>query len=97
MGIRAKIMWMVIGLTVVAVGQFALIWRFSANLGEDLTASADAHTAEALRTDSGDPVFRIERTSFTTGARPVDYETLQYRGDAVTFETRLRRAPAGPK
>jgi GntR family transcriptional regulator len=59
--------------------------------------TADAHTAKALRIDPGDPVFRIERTSFTTGARPVDHETLQYRGDAVTFETRLRRTPEGPK
>lgn len=59
--------------------------------------AADAHTAEALRMGPGDPVFRIERTSFTTGARPVDHETLQYRGDAVTFETRLRRASEGPR
>lgn len=59
--------------------------------------TADAHAAEALRIDPGDPIFRIERTSFTTDARPVDHEILQYRGDAVTFETRLRRAPADPR
>ncbi|HEX3589313.1 MAG TPA: GntR family transcriptional regulator [Pseudonocardiaceae bacterium] len=52
---------------------------------------ADAHTAAALKIDSGAPVFRIDRTSFTTGSRPVDHETLRYRGDAVRFETRLPR------
>jgi GntR family transcriptional regulator len=52
---------------------------------------ADPHAAAELRIAAGDPVFRIERTSFTTGSRPVDHETLRYRGDAVTFETRLPR------
>lgn len=54
-------------------------------------AKADPHTAAELRVEPGDPVFRIERTCFTTGSRPVDHETLRYRGDAVTFETRLPR------
>lgn len=56
-------------------------------------AKADQHTAEALEIQPGDPVFRIERTVHTTDGRPVDHEILQYRGDAVTFETRLPRTP----
>src|SRR6516162_7783520 len=37
------------------------------------------------------PIFRIERTSYSTGGRPVDYERLHYRGDLVRFATRLVR------
>jgi hypothetical protein len=37
----------------------------------------------------------IERKSYTTGNRPVDYERLHYRGDLIRFVTRLaRRAKA---
>ncbi len=48
--------------------------------------------ADALGIAVGSPVLRIERTSFTTGLRPIDYETLHYRGDLITFHTRLQRA-----
>jgi GntR family transcriptional regulator len=53
---------------------------------------ADAEVADALACEPGDPVFRITRTSFTTGNRPVDHEVLHYRGDAIRFITRLERA-----
>lgn len=60
-----------------------------------LTAStADSRTADALDVDEGSAIFRIERTSFTTGQKPVDYEILHYRGDAMTFTMRLPRAGA---
>lgn len=60
-----------------------------------LTAStADAAVAAALEVPEGSAVFRIERTSFTTGQLPVDYEVLHYRGDAITFTTRLPRSGA---
>jgi GntR family transcriptional regulator len=52
---------------------------------------ADAHTAAELGIVPGAPVFRIDRTSASTTGRPVDHETLRYRGDAITFETRLPR------
>lgn len=55
-------------------------------------STADAEIAEALQIAEGSAVFRIERTSFTTGQRPVDYEVLHYRGDAITFTTRLPRS-----
>jgi GntR family transcriptional regulator len=52
---------------------------------------AEAEVAAALRVKQGSPIFRIERTSYSTGGRPVDYEKLFYRGDLVRFVTRLVR------
>ena len=58
-------------------------------------AAADAVAAQALQVPAGSPIFLIERTSYTTGNRPVDYEWLHYRGDLIRFVTRLaRRAKA---
>jgi GntR family transcriptional regulator len=55
--------------------------------------SADAIVARALGIGVGSPIFLIERTSFTTQHRPVDYEKLYYRGDQIRFVTRLMRKP----
>ena len=52
---------------------------------------AGIEVAAALKVTQQTPIFRIERTSYTTGGRPVDYETLHYRGDLVQFVTRLVR------
>ena len=49
--------------------------------------------AEALQVRVGSPIFQIERTSMTSGNKPVDYEVLSYRGDLVRFVTRLHRRP----
>jgi GntR family transcriptional regulator len=54
-------------------------------------AVAGAEVAAALRLKPGSPIFCIERTSYSTGGRPVDYEKLYYRGDLVRFVTRLTR------
>jgi GntR family transcriptional regulator len=56
-------------------------------------AAADSVAAQALQVPTGSPIFLIERTSYTTGARPVDYERLHYRGDLIRFVTRLARRP----
>lgn len=56
-------------------------------------AAASAHVAEALAVPEGSPIFRIERTSFTEDGRPIDHETLSYRGDLIRFVTRLARQP----
>ena len=53
--------------------------------------AADAAIAKALEIERGAPIFLIERTSFTEGHRPVDYERLYYRGDHIRFTTRLTR------
>jgi GntR family transcriptional regulator len=55
---------------------------------------ADATVATALRVGVGSAIFLIERTSYSIGHRPVDYEKLHYRGDQIRFVTRLaRRTP----
>jgi GntR family transcriptional regulator len=56
-------------------------------------AAADPVAAHALQVSAGSPIFLIERTSYTTGNRPVDYERLHYRGDLIRFVTRLARRP----
>jgi GntR family transcriptional regulator len=53
--------------------------------------AAEVEVATALRVKKGSPIFRIERTSYSTGNRPVDYEKLYYRGDLIRFVTRLAR------
>ena len=52
---------------------------------------ADAEVAAALKVKERSAIFRIERTSYSAGSRPVDYERLHYRGDLVRFVTRLVR------
>jgi len=54
--------------------------------------------ARALGIDAGSPIFLIERTTFSSNHRPVDYERLYYRGDHIRFVTRLtRRQPTGSR
>jgi GntR family transcriptional regulator len=55
--------------------------------------TADQRVAQALGVETGSPIFLIERTSYTEGQRPVDYEKLYYRGDLIRFSTRLSRLP----
>jgi GntR family transcriptional regulator len=55
--------------------------------------AADATVAKALSVPLGSPIFLIERTSYTTNGKPVDYERLHYRGDQIRFVTRLQRQP----
>jgi GntR family transcriptional regulator len=58
--------------------------------------AANQDVAVELGVEPGSPIFLIERTSFSAGNRPVDYERLHYRGDLIRFKTRLaRRRPAG--
>lgn len=59
-------------------------------------AAAHSVAAEVLEVSVGSPIFLIERTSYTTGNRPVDYEKLHYRGDLIRFVTRLARLPKAP-
>ena len=47
--------------------------------------------ARALGIDAGNPIFLIERTTYSDEHRPVDYERLYYRGDHIRFVTRLAR------
>jgi len=56
-------------------------------------AIANEHVAQALGVEIGAPIFLIERTSYSGEQRPVDYEKLYYRGDAIRFSTKLSRHP----
>src|SRR5258706_4491668 len=56
-------------------------------------AAAGPVAAQALQVPAGSPILLIERTSYTTGGRPVDYERLHYRGGLIRFVTRLARRP----
>jgi GntR family transcriptional regulator len=56
--------------------------------------SADRVVAGALGVPAGSPIFMIERTSYSAGNQPVDYEKLYYRGDLIRFVTRLSRSAA---
>jgi len=58
---------------------------------EAVTATPDV--AQALAVDPGSAIFLIERTSYTEGHRPIDYEKLHYRGDLIRFVTCLARRP----
>jgi GntR family transcriptional regulator len=59
-------------------------------------ASAGHDVAAALGVQPGSPIFLIERTSYSVGDRPIDYEKLHYRADLIRFRTRLsRRKSAG--
>jgi GntR family transcriptional regulator len=58
---------------------------------------ADATVARALCIGVGSAIFLIERTSYSIGHRPVDYEKLHYRGDQIRFVTRLARRTPGPR
>lgn len=52
---------------------------------------AERTVAKALEIPIGSPIFLIERTSYASGHRAVDYERLHYRGDHIRFKTRLAR------
>lgn len=54
---------------------------------------ATPDVARALAVEPGSAVFLIERTSYTEGHQPIDYEKLHYRGDLISFITRLARRP----
>lgn len=54
---------------------------------------APIDVAHGLGIEAGSPVFLIHRTCYTTAGRPIDFEKLYYRGDAIRFVTRLARKP----
>jgi len=56
---------------------------------------AEEDIARALGVETGSAIFLVERTSYSVGARPVDYEKLYYRGDMIRFVTRLTRRTTG--
>lgn len=52
---------------------------------------ADDALARLLQVEEGAPILRIERLTFTTDNRPLDFEYLYYRGDAFQYRLRIER------
>jgi GntR family transcriptional regulator len=47
--------------------------------------------AEALGVERGAPMLAIERTTYSAGGVPVDFEQMFYRGDRIRYTMRLKR------
>jgi GntR family transcriptional regulator len=56
-------------------------------------ATASREVARHLEVPRGSPILEIERISYSENGTPLDYERLYYRGDRVTYRTRLLRRP----
>lgn len=52
---------------------------------------ADNPLARQLKIEEGAPVLRIERLTFTSEGKPLDYEHLYYRGDAFQYRLCIER------
>jgi GntR family transcriptional regulator len=53
-------------------------------------AVPDADTVRLLRLESASAVLRVERLTFDTDERPVDFEYLLIRGDAYPYQFRVQ-------
>lgn len=53
---------------------------------------ADTYLARQLQVEEGAPVLRIERLTYTTDGKPIDFEYLYYRGDAFQYRMRIERS-----
>lgn len=52
---------------------------------------APAAVARHLQVARGSPIFLIERITYSTSARAIDYEKIYYRGDRIRYMTTLKR------
>lgn len=52
---------------------------------------ASASIARHLQVQRGSPLLMIERVTYSTSRRPIDYETIYYRGDRIRYLTSLKR------
>lgn len=52
---------------------------------------ADESLGRLIQLQEGSPVLRIERLTFTTDNKPLDFEYLYYRGDAFQYRLRVER------
>ena len=56
-------------------------------------AVANREVAGHLEVPRGSAILAIERISYSENGTPLDYERLYYRGDRVSYRTRLLRRP----
>lgn len=52
---------------------------------------ADETLAHHLRVQEGSPILRIERLTYSTDKKPIDFEYLYYRGDAFQYRLSVER------
>ena len=52
---------------------------------------ADSDLTQALNVEPGSPIMRIERLTHDVEGRPLDFEHLYYRGDALQYRLRIDR------
>lgn len=52
---------------------------------------ADESLGRLINLEEGSPVLRIERLTFTTDNKPLDFEYLYYRGDAFQYRLSVER------
>lgn len=52
---------------------------------------ADTALAHFLKVEESAPVLRIERLTYTSEGKPLDFEYLYYRGDAFQYQLRIER------
>ena len=62
----------------------------AADIAIDATLS-DEETQHHLNLKSGEPILRVERLTYDTSGRPVDFEYLCFRGDAFKYQFRVDR------
>ena len=53
---------------------------------------ADEGLARLLKVEEGSPILRMERLTFTSEGKPLDFEYLYYRGDAFQYRLRIDRS-----
>ena len=56
-------------------------------------SAPDAEARKVLRLASGEPILKVERLTYDTAGRPVDFEYLLIRGDAFQYQFRIQRRP----
>lgn len=63
----------------------------AADLTIDATV-AERRLGEHLGVAEGSPILRIERLTYVSGGRPMDFEYLYYTGDAYQYRLRVERS-----
>src|SRR4051812_3219460 len=57
--------------------------------------NADPHSARLLGAAENAAVLMVERLAHLADGRPVDLESIRFRGDRLTMQGRLERSPTG--
>jgi GntR family transcriptional regulator len=58
--------------------------------------NADPHSARLLGTADNAALLMVERLTHLADGRPVDLESIRFRGDRLTMHSRLERQPESP-